>query len=312
MTKYHALSRLVQDADLFLSRYWGRELLYVPGAARDGFDYLLRLTDIENLLATVPLPADLVRVYRNGEAEASERYTESVHTASHVEHSYVAVDALFRLYLAGGTVVLSALDRLWSPVRELCRALADELSHPVEAYAFITPAGCAGLATHVDHEATFLLQLTGIKHWTLFPRVAKNPRLTRPVSPDLESAGETVELRAGDVLYIPPGVPHTGMAADGVPSTHLNLSVTLTSWQEALMNVVATLTEDEYFQTPLPPRRTMDSDEFNAVTRERIERLRAALSALPVNMLYRTSDGRTSDTSTSGRFTPQAQTSGNE
>lgn len=309
MAEYDALSRLVKHTDLFLTTYWGREPLRIPGAARDGFNSLLQLADIEKLLATVPLSADLVRVYRNGEAEAPERYTDSIRTASHVEHSYVAVDALFKLYSTGGTVVVSALDKLWPPVRELCRALADELSHPVDAYAFITSAGSVGLSPHVDHEATFLLQLTGIKHWKLFPKIAEYPRLTRPVSSDPESVNATFELRAGDVLYIPPGVPHVGSAGDDAPSAHLNLSVTLSSWQEALLAIVAALTEDEFFQAPLPPRRSMDSEELNAVTRGRIDRLSAALATVPVTMLYRTRAADISESPTAGRFAIQAETS---
>lgn len=302
MAKYHALTKLVKHVDLFLSTYWSRAPLCVPGASPDGFHHLIRLADIEKLLTTVPLSADLVRVYRNGEAEAPERYTESVRTASHVEHKYVAIDALFGLYTAGATVAVSALDRLWPPVRDLCRTLAAEISHPVDAYVFITPAGSAGLPTHVDHEATFLLQLTGTKYWTLFPQIEKYPRSTKPMSPGLESAGETVELRAGDVLYIPPGVPHVGVAGIEAPSAHLNLSVTLISWQEALLDAVAALTDDEFFRAPLPPRGILDSEASNTVIRERIDVLTAALAELPVNMLYRSLDENTSNDPVSTRF----------
>ena len=295
MATFHALNGLVNHTDLFLNEYWGRAPLCVPGAAQDGFNHLLRLTDIEKLLTTVPISADLVRVYRNGEAEPYERYTDKVRTASHVEHRFIAVDALFRLYRAGATVVVSALDRLWPPVRDLCRALTDELSHPVDAYAFITPAGSPGLPPHIDHEATFLLQLTGTKSWTLFPQVAKHPELTQVVSLSLESAGERVEMRPGDVLYIPPGVPHAGVAADEAPSAHLNLSVTLVSWRRALLDAVAALTDDEYFRAPLPPRSSLDSEELDAVTRKRIDRLSAVLATLPATMLYRASEGERSN-----------------
>ena len=98
ISPFGTLARLVNGADLLLSRYWGRASLYVPGASLDGVAQLLRIAEVEQLLTTRPLASDLVRVYRDGQAEPPERSTVGVRTASHVEHRSVAADAVLALF----------------------------------------------------------------------------------------------------------------------------------------------------------------------------------------------------------------------
>ena len=81
--------------------------------------------------------------------------------------------------------------------------------------SFATPGGSVG--PHVDQYDVFLLQAQGQRHWQIDAR-ADAPRAFRP-DVDLKllqhfSPSHEWTLAPGDMLYLPPGVPHHGEAVD--------------------------------------------------------------------------------------------------
>ena len=78
------------------------------------------------------------------------------------------------------------------------------------------PAG-GSVGPHVDEYDVFLLQALGTRRWLYGERRLDNPRLV----PDLELAilqdfepEHEADLLPGDVLYLPPGIAHHGIAQD--------------------------------------------------------------------------------------------------
>jgi len=74
----------------------------------------------------------------------------------------------------------------------------------------------ASVGAHVDEYDVFLLQASGTRQWKIDS--SANPDLT--VVPDAAlnllanfKPNETHELQPGDMLYLPPGMPHHGIAA---------------------------------------------------------------------------------------------------
>lgn len=85
----------------------------------------------------------------------------------------------------------------------------------------------SGIGYHAGHEDGFIVQLMGSRRWRVWsdcctptgyrrellaPRPGANPIIQRPESAD--DLVLDVELRAGDVLYIPPFFPHEGKTLD--------------------------------------------------------------------------------------------------
>jgi hypothetical protein len=105
----------------------------------------------------------------------------------------------------GATVVLQALHRTWLPLARFCRSLERATSHPVQANAYLSPAGARGLARHCDEHDVLVLQVLGTKAW------------------EVDGLG-SFELRVGDVLYIPAGTHHAA-AADREPTLHLTIGL---------------------------------------------------------------------------------------
>ncbi len=109
---------------------------------------------------------------------------------------------------------------------------------------YATPDG-QGTATHFDQNINFVLQLRGIKRWTIAPNTQlKNP-MTRhtlglPVDPEMLTyleapmptqmppGAESFELRPGSLLYVPRGCWHS-TEAEG-DALALNFTFTAPTW----------------------------------------------------------------------------------
>ena len=155
---------------------------------------------------------------------------------------------------AGATIVLQSLQRTWLPVARFCRRLELELSHPVQANAYITPPGERGLGVHYDTHDVFVLQLAGRKRWTLYEPVFELPLPSQPWSASTSSAGDElldVELAPGDCLYVPRGVPHEATSLDGM-SAHLTLGVLAVTWHDVAQELVAAAADEVAFRRSLP------------------------------------------------------------
>ena len=141
-------------------------------------------------------------------------------------------DKLLRLFAAGATIVLQGLHRTWGPLIDFTQELAEELGHPVQANAYVTPRQNTGFSDHYDVHDVFVLQMGGEKRWRLRPPVHPAPLRDEPwtdhrAAVEEASAGEPAlefTLRPGDVLYLPRGWVHSATALGGV-STHLTLGV---------------------------------------------------------------------------------------
>jgi hypothetical protein len=79
------------------------------------------------------------------------------------------------------------------------------------------------------------LQLDGSKNWTLYPSIDGLPRPSASGQRH-DSAEEPiahVTLEAGDVLYLPRGMPHEAHTAKGC-SAHITIGLTAMTWENLL------------------------------------------------------------------------------
>ena len=126
---------------------------------------------------------------------------------------------LQEFYSMGATVVFDQLERLWPPITELARSVQQWSGIRTEVNMYRTPPNALGFQAHYDFEDVFIVQVQGVKRWRVWtpdPLVGqqllpvKDPRSEVLRSKDYVPSTEpvAVELRAGDVLYIPRGFPH--------------------------------------------------------------------------------------------------------
>lgn len=197
------LRDLVGDVDRFARHHWGRcpRLQRASGADLAG---LLSVADVDRFLASAPR-RPTVRLVRDGASLDPSSYCSRVRLGGQTMADVIDPVKVTAAYLDGATVVLQSLHRTWRPVGEVVAGLSAELSHPVQANAYLTPPAGRGLAPHEDVHDVLVVQCHGTKCWTV------------------AGLGE-VALRPGDVLYLPAGTRHSA-ATTGQPSLHLTLGV---------------------------------------------------------------------------------------
>lgn len=102
------------------------------------------------------------------------------------------------------------------------------------------------VGAHVDQYDVFLLQADGVREWNIenTPRVGHQPSVSSSISllGDF-SADATMQLRAGDMLYLPPGYAHHGIAFEE-PCMTWSIGFRAPSAEEMLPSILRYLCDD--------------------------------------------------------------------
>ena len=127
-------------------------------------------------------------------------------------------------------------DKIW----RVCSVLEDEFECQVGCNSYLTPAGTQGFAPHYDDIEGFLCQVEGKKHWKIYAPLSPDTTLPRSSSTDfspeeLPAPIFEVLLECGDLLYLPRGFIHQGLAETDAHSLHLTFSTAQRhSWMDLL------------------------------------------------------------------------------
>ncbi len=185
------------DAERFMRRHWQREPLLVRGAF-PGFEDPLSPREVLALAAS---------------PDALSRLVERRRGRWHVEHGPLARARLARLPKRDWTVLVQDTNH-FSPRAEALLGAFDFIPHAriddvMASYA--VPGG--GVGPHVDSYDVFLLQGCGRRRWRISRQrdLAFVPGLDLRILARFAPAREWV-LEPGDMLYLPPGVAHDGIA----------------------------------------------------------------------------------------------------
>jgi ribosomal protein L16 Arg81 hydroxylase len=141
------------------------------------------------------------------------------------------------------------------PLKRLCHALGTEFSARIQVNVYLTPAGNRGFKPHYDTHDVFIAQVHGTKDWQLYGSPIELPlrsqphdkSLPEPTTPDVE-----LQMRCGDLLYLPRGTIHAATAND-TTSVHLTIGVHPILWSEVISDAAARVfATDARFRRSLP------------------------------------------------------------
>jgi hypothetical protein len=211
------------------------------------------------------------RLVADGAPLPAAEYTESITWRPGSFDGLARVDRVAAAHDAGATIVLQALHLHWHAAALYCRGLERELSFPVQANAYATPAAAQGFAVHHDTHDVFVLQVAGTKRWRIYEPVVELPLGTQRWSPDLGDPGSPVEeltLQPGDTLYLPRGWPHEAVAQED-DTLHLTIGLHPPTRLDALRAALDACGDDPEF------RRGIDAG--GALPDALVERLGARL-----------------------------------
>ncbi|MGC5246483.1 cupin domain-containing protein [Gordonia sp. DT219] len=220
------------DPDVFAREHWDRSpLLSRAEALPRGFDDLLSPATVDELIAERGVRAPFIRMARDGSLLTRDCYVGPAGFGAEMPDQVDSAKVLGQ-FAAGATIVLQGLHRLWPPVIDLVRGLVDDLGHPVQANAYVTPPSNRGFDLHYDVHDVFVLQVSGAKHWTIHEPVHVHPLGSQPWTAHRDAitaraADEPVidtVLHPGDALYLPRGWVHSARAL-GTTSIHLTIGI---------------------------------------------------------------------------------------
>ena len=224
-----------------------------------GFDDLLTLAAVDELLSRRGLRTPFLRIAKNGQVVSNSRFTRSGGAGAAIGDQ-VADDRVLELFLDGSTLVLQGLHRLWPPLVEFAGQLCAELGHPVQVNAYVTPASSRGFSAHYDVHDVFVLQLSGEKRWIVHEPVHPAPLHDQPwtdhrqavaaVANEREPALDTV-LCPGDSLYLPRGYLHAAESLGDV-TAHLTVGVHPITRHAVVEALAALAAEEPALRASLP------------------------------------------------------------
>jgi len=272
-----ALGRLVGDERRFAEEHWGRRPLLREGAG--DFAALLDLPAVDHLVTETLMRLPGMRLVRDGSPLPPSTYTRTIRIGGRPVQGTVRPEKVLEHWGAGATIVLQALHRQWGPVARLCRDLELELTHPVQANAYVTPATSKGFALHHDTHDVFVVQTHGRKAWRVHAPLVELATREQRWSEHLGDPGEPVieaELAPGDVLYLPRGFPHEAEAREEV-SIHLTIGIHARTWLDVWRHIMDGAHEHSPFREALPVGFARDPEGLATEMGDRLAELLAWL-----------------------------------
>ncbi len=272
----------------FNAEHWGcAPRLHRASAQNESFADLFATEAVDELLSRRGLRTPFLRMTRDGNVIPSARYTRSGGAGAEISDQ-IADDKVLAEFSAGATLVLQGLHRTWEPIEIFAVALTEQLGHPVQVNAYVTPPMSQGLTPHYDVHDVFLLQFAGRKHWRVHQPVLTSPlreqswqkRQSAVVARARELPLLDIILEAGDVLYLPRGYIHAATSLDEI-SGHLTIGIHPITRMALVEQIFATLSEDVSLRGSLPAgvniREATALDHEFAAT---VEALSAALGRI--------------------------------
>ena len=216
----NSLQFLAGDPTTFATEVWGRRLLvrHIPPADLDG---LFGIEQADHLITSSAMRTPQLRIAKDGSVLAESRYIRHATIAGTPMTGLVDPRKVLDLFGDGATIVFQGLQRYWDPLRRLIRGLEEELGHPCQANAYLTPPGSQGFALHKDTHDVFVFQTFGTKDWEVHD----------------ERGAHQVTMEPGTCMYLPTGTPHMARTQASA-SLHVTVGINRFVWRDLLRKVV--------------------------------------------------------------------------
>lgn len=255
-----ALSRCISVApEEFDREFWGlKPLLSRAENLPEGFTDLMTETAVDELVSSRGLRTPFIRMAHEGSVLSAGRYTAPGGFGAEVGDQ-VSSEKVLEEFAGGATIVLQGLHRTWPPLIDFTRRLVDDLGHPIQVNAYITPASSRGFDPHYDVHDVFVLQIAGEKHWRIHAPVHVDPLRDQPWGDHRVAVAEAAThepvidavFRPGDALYLPRGWIHSAEALGGT-SVHLTIGVAAYTRADVVQALIGSLGDVASLRSSLP------------------------------------------------------------
>ena len=238
--------------DEFLAKYFGKTFLHVKGE-KNRFSNLMTWEDLNKILKHHRFDSPRLRLAKGGENIPISnfiRYT-SARRGGTIPH--LIPTGLIEEIKNGASLIIDAIDEIHPPILELAENLELAFYDYFQVNLYIGWGGIHGFDLHWDNHDVFIIQVSGKKHWKIYPPMRKYP-LHRDIEPnDIAPTKPIWEdvLTDGDILYIPRGWWHIANPINE-PTIHLTFGVNRSHGLNFLNWIAEKMLDVEIFRKDLP------------------------------------------------------------
>jgi ribosomal protein L16 Arg81 hydroxylase len=265
--------------EVFFENYWAKRCLHVRREAAEYFDFVLTGKDLDNYFQSKTLHPSFVRAIKSGVDVDAAKWTRVDRRVNTDFYSVVDTEKLFAQLSAGASLVVNVSEGSIPTIGRFCNSLEQELKLRLQANIYVTPPGEKGFVLHYDAHHIFILQTGGRKQWRLFGRAPDSVLAGQQPIADYYKNREPeqeLELRAGDLLYLPSYQVHEVYTTDS-SSIHISVGVYERRWFHLVQDLAKAAEASFDFQQPLPDSFSSDIDrrKFNEDFAEKLKALLA-------------------------------------
>ena len=207
--------------DIFLSDYWEKSWLHLPGAP-GRFADLLSWDDLSGMLENTRMAPPHIRLSKDGQTIEPERYVHTPPGAGNLPR--LESGRLVALLAEGATLVLQGVEEIAPRVRALSHSFRDALAARTHVNLYAGWRSENGFDLHWDPHEVMVLQLHGRKRWQIFGPTQEQPLdIGVPPKPTGAAVWDGL-LNSGDILYLPRGWWHVAHPVNE-PSMHLTFGI---------------------------------------------------------------------------------------
>jgi ribosomal protein L16 Arg81 hydroxylase len=226
-TQVKDFSDLIQPFDMtdFEANYWEKQVLHIQRNNPEYFSSLFSIADLDKVLEYTRPRGGSLRVVKSQQPMNPTVYED--------KDGSLNLNQIYTAYADGYTIVINEIQRFWDSIKMLVENIRNYTSHNAVANLYLTPENEKALSPHYDSHDVFALQISGEKHWILYDDTHFKTPLLHSFQPVFQrehlTGAKEITMRAGDILYMPRGVPHEAYTTDQ-SSMHITIGVHSTQW----------------------------------------------------------------------------------
>lgn len=263
--------------ETFANEYWGKKVLHIKRDSPEYYNSLMTIENLDEIIDHGRPKGWSLRVVKDQVPLNPNKYEN--------EDGSINLNQIYTAYADGHSVIVHEVQRFWKPIQRLCQSIEKESNFRALGELFLTPKGKKALSPHYDAHDVFVIQLQGSKLWKLYDEEYPCPLVDsfQPIF-DRETLKNKKEilLNAGDILFVPRGVPHEAVATDE-SSLHLSLGIHPFQWVDLMIMSLNNLAQNNIeFRRALPLGYLNNYKENQNLFSEQLEKL-SKIAAQDVN-----------------------------
>lgn len=238
-----------KSIDEFAQQYYERAPLHVVRDRAGFYDRFFSLAELERVIFSTEIAKEGLFATKDGTPAREDSYVRKLDFSATggAPKTIIDADRVGTLFAHGCSIVVDRIQVHSSGMASLCRALEAFFRARAAANVYLTPGGGSqGFSAHYDTHDAVIIQIEGTKQWRLYDWGTELALREQRHDAKKHPAGELkqeLEMRPGDLLYIPRGIMHEARSSDAL-SLHVTIGLYPTLWIDVVTEALAAAREE--------------------------------------------------------------------